>query len=344
MESWTLVTFPILAGALVLSLNQILKRFIMKSKGISPLQLLVHLYSAVTIFFGLIYLILWGTTVPELLPGFWRAVFLGSAVNFLIQYFSTRATSLDQGEVSLTAPLFAMTPGLITLLAITLGEYPSKIGLAGIFLMALGSYILMFDKTPQHWWEYISPFKKISLLFKINHLPKEEKGKALVVFLSLLSAMLGTFGLLFDGLYVRRGINIQGLTLAMITLMGLLSLGYGIWYILKPDANGEQSRSFGFHFYWEQPKYLLTLTCMMIFWVIMIYTFQPTYAHTYVAYVGTLKRFSILTTVVLGHLIFKEGDVKKRLGSAILIILGAILISMDDLPSRITSQMEILGL
>lgn len=342
MSSWTLVLFPILIGTVALSSEKVARRFIMKDKMITPLQLLIHLYAFLTLTFGLIYLTCWGFQPPKLLPGFWRAVLLGTLVNLFIQFFSMKAASIDEGEVSLTAPLFAMTPGLITVLAITLGEYPSKIGVAGIFCMSAGSYVLLFEKSPEHWWEYIGPLRRISLLFKIGHLSPKEKGKTIVVILSLASAALGTFGLLFDGLYVRRGINFQGLTLAMITLMGLLAGGYAVWFLVKPDTKNRK-RDFGLSHYKNQPKYLLTLACMVVCWIVMMYGFQATYNHTYVAYVGTLKRLSILTSVLMGYFLFHEGEIKKRLMSAILIILGVILISMDDLPTRISAQMQIWG-
>lgn len=343
MEAWTTVSLPILAGTLVLSFVNIAKRFLMNSKAISPLQFLVHLYSGITIAFCLLYLTCWGFTLPDLLPGFWRAVFLGTLANIFIQFFAAKAASIDQGEVSLTAPLFAMTPGLITILAVTLGEYPSKIGVAGIFLMASGSYLLMFSKKPENWWEYFGPFMRLRLLTRLGHLTPEERGKTIVVTLALAGAAMGTFGLLFDGLYTRRGVNMQGLSLAMITLFGLLTLAYLAWYAFKPDANGSQRKHFGLNLY-RQPKYLGSLTFMITAWVAMMFLFQPAYNYTYVAYVGTLKRFSVLTSVVMGFLIFKEAEFKKRLGAATLIVLGAILISMDDLPTRISAQMQIWGL
>ena len=54
--------------------------------------------------------------------------------------------------------------------------------------------------------------------------------------------------------------------------------------------------------------------------------------------VGTLKRLQILVSVVLGFLIFKEQQFKQRFLAAILVIAGAVLISMDDLPARITTH------
>jgi drug/metabolite transporter (DMT)-like permease len=70
---------------------------------------------------------------------------------------------------------------------------------------------------------------------------------------------------------------------------------------------------------------------------------KPLYFEAYVAYVSTLYRLQILFTVVLGYLIFKEQDIKKRLVAATIIIVGAMLIASDDLPARITSHLELFG-
>ncbi len=344
METLTLVFLPVFLGTIAISAISIFRRLILKSEQISPLQLLMHSHISIGLAFSLIYCAFWGVSAPNLLPGFWRVVLLGTTTNFFIQLLNVKAASIDKGEVSLTAPLQAMTPGLVTILALTLGEYPSKIGVAGIALIASGSYVLLFEKAPQHWWEYIGPIKRLVLLFKFSHLSPEEKNKTMVVVLSLGSAALGTFSLLFDGLYVRRGINFQGLTLAMITMMALTTMGYGIWYLIKPDSNSNKGKySWGIEIY-KEPKYLLGLAGIIIAWLVMIYTIQPTYNHTFVAYTGTLKRFAILISVIMGYVFFREGEIKKRLGAAILIVLGAALISIDDLPSRISAQMQLLGL
>ncbi len=342
-ESWTVVLLPILVGAIAIALYKFLSRYVMKSKLISPLQFLVHCHGSAALYFTLIYVSIWGFTTPQVLPGFWRAVLFGTAANFLIQFLNAKAASIDTGEVSLTAPLQAMTPGLISGLALFLGEYPSKIGYAGIALMICGSYILLWEKTPQHWYEYFGPVKRLLLLLKIGRLSQIERNRTIVVTLAMSSACLGTIGLLFDGLYVRRGINFQGLTLAIMAMFSILALGYVLWYFIRTDIDEERHKNFGLSAYGHK-KYLLALIGLGILWLIIIYTIQPTFNHTYVAYTGTLKRLSILMAVGMGILFFKEGEAKKRFWAAMLIIAGAILVSMDDLPSRISTQIQGWGL
>ena len=348
-EFWLTAGWLILLGTVSMAFINIFKRAIMNSKSLSTLQYLTLWYTATTIFFGSIYVTLWGFTIPELLPGFFRAACLGALLNIGIQFCNAKAASLNAGEVSLTAPLQAMTPGLITILALTLGEYPNALGIAGIAIMASGSWILMFQKTPEGAYEYLGPIRELKYLWMRNsrgsmRTDKAQSvmtGKARVVRLAVLSAFLGTFGLLMDGLFTRRGINLQGLAFGGGLFTGIFAVAYGTWFAVSPDATPEQKRK-AIPYFFAYPGILL-LFGVSIAWVLHVLLINPAYTHTYVAYVGTLKRFSILMSVVLGHLLFKEQDFKKRLWAALLIVAGAILISADELPARLSVRIESLG-
>lgn len=333
------VVFPVILGTVAIALNNIMKRRVMKDGTISPLQCLILWYAAAIMVFGTVYVFFWSFTMPEILPGMWTAVACGATANVFIQFFNVKAASIDKGEVSLTAPLQAMTPGLITGLAVLLGEYPSRIGVMGIALMATGSYVLLWEKNPERWYEYFGPIKRLVLLFKIGRLSKEERNKTVVVTLALGSACMGTIGLLFDGLYTRRSLTMQGLILASMGLVAFLLLAYVAWYTIRPDAKPNQK-------FYEHLQHvtLIPILVMGILWVLQVVAIQPTFNQTFVAYIGTLKRFSILISVVLGFLFFKEKDFKKRLWAAIIIVAGAMLIASDNLPAKLSVRIEGLGL
>jgi hypothetical protein len=180
-----------------------------------------------------------------------------------------------------------MTPGLITVLATALGEFPSWIGCLGVASMAIGSYVLLWPKPKAgeklKWWEYFGPFQKFSWWLKFNKLTSEERGKTIVVTLAFASACGGTIGLLFDGLFTRRGVDLQGLVLGSMILTAVLTTMYFMQYLIRPDSNAEQKKN-GFY------------NCFVKYYPMIL------------------------------------------LLAAILVIAGAILISMDDLPARITTQ------
>lgn len=345
--SWMVVLLPAVLGAIAIASMKLAQRYLVKDKKMSALQALVMVFGSTTVVFGLVYVLLWGFDYPDdLLPGFWVAVAGTTIANIFIQFFNVKAASIDQGEVSLTAPIQAMTPGLITILATILGEFPSWVGCMGVGFMAVGSYVLLWPKAKAgeklKWWEYFGPFQKISWWLKFNKLTTEERGKTIVVTLAFASACGGTIGLLFDGLFTRRGVDMQGLFLGAMSLTAVLTAMYFVQYLIRPDANPEQKKN-GFYACFKK-YYPFVLLLAAIAWVAHIYLINPVYHHTFVAYVGTLKRLQILISVIFGFLIFREQQFKQRFLAAILVIAGAILISMDDLPARITTHMEGLGL
>ena len=131
----------------------------------------------------------------------------------------------------------------------------------------------------------------------------------------------------------------QGLVLAATTLVLILTVVYACWYVIRPDT----TRSiFDTPFMLPSVVYLVPL--FGIVWMLHVVTISPAFNHTFVAYVGTLKRFSVLMSVALGYLLFKEGEFKKRLWVAALVVTGALLISADGIPQRLSSHMELLGL
>jgi len=338
-KTFLMVVFPIILGTIAIALMNVVRRYVMRSEAVSTLQFLTLYYTAATMVFGMVYIFFWGFTLPpKMLPGLWTAALGNAIVNVFIEFFEVKAASIDKGEVSLTAPLQAMTPGLITGLALLLGEYPSRIGVTGIALMVAGSYVLLWERTPEHWYQYFGPIKRLLLLSKLGRLSREERNKTIVVTLAFGSACMGTIGLLFDGLYTRRSLTMQGLILTCMGIVTFLAIVYAAWYLIRCDAKPTQRFCNCF-----RRATIIPILVMGILWVLHIVAIQPVFNQTFVGYVGTLKRFSILISVVLGYYSFKEGDFKKRLWAAILIVAGAMLIASDDLPSKLSVKIVGLG-
>jgi len=342
-KSALVVILPVLLGCFALAAINLLKRYIMKDGPVSPLQFLIIWYASISLSYGVLILAIWRMNPPILLVGFWNAVTGTVVVNIFIQFFNAKAASIDKAEVSLTAPLQAMTPGLITFLAAALGELPSVIGFIGILFMAGGSYVLLWEKTPDRWWEYLGPIKRLILLFKLGRISPEERSKTIVVSLALGSATMGTVGLLFDGLLMRRGINLHGLFLGSMTQALAMGITYSIWYGLRPDTKSKNQTAAKK----TQVRRVLLISAfagITAAWIIAVWLVNPAFNKTLVAYVGTLKRFSIIASVVLGWIFFSEVEFKKRLWAAILIVFGSLLISLDDLPTRIATKIAGIGI
>lgn len=349
--SHTLIYFPVVIGAFAVAAIRLGVRSIGLRKQLSGLQVLISWYIPVAFVFTAIYLAIWGLHIPELLDGFWRSVVLTVVASMFIMYCNVRAASLAMGEVTLTAPIQSMTPGMISVLGLALNEFPGVLGLTGISILIFGSFIFSWEKAPEHWWEYFGPFRRLRLLLKYRQLSADEQSKTMAVVWAFGSATFGTFGLLFDGLMTRRGQNLQGLTLAWGVCAVAMASVFLLWYSIRPD--GRHGRSFAFLTQGLKKPLLLPFVIIVVAWIIHIYAINPAFQHTYVAHIGALKRLSVPITVVLGFWLFREQNFvgpiwhvvfRRRFWVGILVLIGVAFIVMDDLPGRIATKIEVLGL
>jgi len=333
----------ILCGCLCISLMQVVKRFALKDGSMKPTTFLACQMFVTATSYGVLYLATWGWELPELAPRFWQAVALCALANLVIQYLNTKVATMQHGEVSLTAPLQAMTPGMITLLAIILHEFPGLLGLCGILCMAGGSYYIMWPKQKEAWYDWIGPVYRLRQLLHLNKLDPAERDRTLAVSMAIASAACGTFGLLFESLYVRRAYGMQGLVLGSMALSGILSLTYGAIYLAgrlrHTPTNKDAAASL-------RPRHITGIVVIGLLFAGHQLLIQPAFAHLLTSYVGTLKRLSIIMSTALGIWLFKEGknELKNRWWAAILITLGSILISWDGIMSKMSNTFETFGL
>lgn len=83
---------------------------------------------------------------------FWIALLATVAVNVWIQYAG--AKSSDFGEASLVGPVQSLTPGLVVIPALLLGELPSRQGWIGISTIIVGNFIHARAGEPlREWWK-----------------------------------------------------------------------------------------------------------------------------------------------------------------------------------------------
>lgn len=323
------VIFPVLLGSGAISGLELMRRYTTTTCKLSPLQALWLQFGNATIIFGILYLSIWGFTMPTVLDGFWRPVLGNYAIGILIQWCRMKAASLDKGEVSQTAPLQATTPFLLPFTALALHEVPGTAGWIGIWLMASGTFILLFERTPHGFYEYVGPIRRIAIIRKIREGSKEEINKAWVVLFSLASAILAVPGIITDALYVRRALELQGLILGSVTITFLLAMTFYAWYKTHPDTKT---------FPTINEKLVFGTLGISTFWVLSVLLIWPSYGKHLVAYVGTLRRLSVLVSIICAHWFFGEGEFKKRLTAGVLVVLGIVFISFDNLPSRIETK------
>lgn len=334
--SSTQVILMVFMGAVVMALQASARRKALKEQTISPLQFSITAFGGATILFSIIYVGMYGWKIPEVLDGFWRVVVAGSLVNVAIQYLNARAASYKDGEQSYTQPLQAMTPALITLTAVFLGEFPSTVGMVGVGCFMVSVYVMTSTVDPKkRWWSYFVPFHRIFSVFRPGQ-SVDEREKSIVTILALSSALFGTVGILMDGLYARRGVSLQGILLGAMVLTAILCLSYLVWYSIAPDGKdvpvvGRRSAMYFAGAY-------------AVGWVIHVCLIWPPFLSSYVSYVGTLKRFSVPLGVLAGYIFFSERkDFRRRMFAAFLTIIGAVLIATDKIPAALSARIEGLG-
>ena len=340
MSSYSIVGFVAL-GAIASAGNQIIRRPALKGKDVATSEYSSLTFASATIAFAVLYIFEWGVIFPSgLLHGFFTAVVLGSFANIVVQGLNAKVSTYKLGEASYVAPLQSMTPMLITLTALTLGEFPSWRGWFGVAVMSLGTYILAFDKKPDSVLGYLTPLTRVALVFFNKTRTTVEREKGLVTLLALGSATMGTIGLLFDGLMVRRAGGMQGIVFGAGMLCAILALSYAPAALHSMRKRGQEAGIV--HKYPALPVWVLIVFALL--WVSMILCTQPQFSHSFVAYVGTLKRLNVLFTVVLGWLVLKERDFGRRMVAAICIIIGAVLIATDAPQQLLLAHMEGIGL
>lgn len=324
-------------GAAAISLYGVVRRFALKDKVLTTSQFVCGAYTASTLAFAGLYTVLWGFALPlQTMPGFFKIVIIGACANVIIQGLNAKAGTYPLGEVSYAQPLQSLTPLLITLAALMVGEFPGPNGVAGVLIMTAGAYVLGFDKKPEKWWGYLSPFSRLLLLRFSKTATDAERQKSTVTILSLSSAAVGTVGLLADGIMVRRAGDLQGIVFASMVLTSILALAYLPWMLRATFASRDVPSTI-------RPFALCVFSAFAVLWVMHVLLIQPRFDEAFIAYVGTLKRFSVLFAVLAGAFFFREGGIKKRLVAALLIVLGAVLIATDSLPAHLSARLIVMG-
>lgn len=321
-----------LSGVLAVSSRDVIQRLLLRDKTFSEKEILVFQWAFMAVVLASVWL-LSGNVFSSSSSNstmFWLGVILVTAANFFIQPALVRAKKL--GEASLVAPVMALTPGLLTVAAIIfVSERPTWQGLVGIGLIMVGNYAHLREgaKTLKEW---LLPFSWLFLPANHSSLLPEEQAKVLqnrsALRWAYLGAVLGTFGLIGEALTVRGGDLALGFAIQATAL--------SICFSLMSFGQGSQTTSFSIR--WQEHKKLLL--AVGIFSVLHVVLMGLAFRLAPVAYIGSLKRLSIVVVVILSIFILKETKAKKRLWPAMIVTLGAMLLAFDGGIEHIISLIE----
>jgi len=235
------------------------------------------------------------TKIPSLDLTFWIAIILCVAMDLLSTYMYMYAIKV--APLSLTVPYLGLTPiFLLFLPRIILGETLSVNGIIGVILVSLGTYILQLDRAR---YGFLEPFKAI---FK-------NKGSLLMFLVAIIYSITGTLGKL-----AIQHSNAIIMSTFYFTLLAIFFTPIAIMEAKKKNIKIlKRSKSY---------------IMIGIFMAIMAITHFIAISKIQVAYMISLKRFSLLFAILFGWIFFNEKNIKERLIGGIIILTGGLLITL----------------
>lgn len=325
-----------LVSALGVGSHGITRRWILRDKLLTVTQLLIASQTVAVVLLILFTLLLttFGVPLRKNENIFWFALAGTVVLNIWIQYAGSKAAEL--GEASLVAPVSSLTPGLVTIPALLLGEWPSHQGWLGVAMIMVGNFIHARGEAPwRDWWRI---FALLRLPRNYDFLSAQDRERTWNNVRALRwaygGAIGGACGLVFDGLMARSGDLMIGITLKWVLLTLCFVAMNPFMRREKKLENGEVASS-----KLGRMAIIVILLCGLSITLgdglaVAAFRLAP------IAYVGSLKRLSIIFGVLLSWVFLREEKAKVRLIPAALVTVGAILIALDGTAARLISHVE----
>jgi drug/metabolite transporter (DMT)-like permease len=224
---------------------------------------------------------------------FWMYALLGGIVGALGNGFLVKA--LQKGDLSVLGPInsYKSIVGIIFGI-ILLGEVPGLLGILGIALIIYGSYYVL-DTTEERF--SLKLLKKSEIQFRL--------------WAMILTAI--------EAVFVKKVILMSSTTTAFITWCCFGAFfSFLLLFLYRLDLKKESKKIRSN----DITKYIFLIICIGI----MQFTTNYTFGHMAVGYALSLFQLSTIISVLLGHRIFKEQDIRKKLVGSIIMIIGSVLI------------------
>ncbi len=228
--------------------------------------------------------------IPELEPGFWSAMAILVFLDIITTFLYMRAIQI--APLSLTIPYLGLTPIFLLLVpVIVLGETLSLIGIAGIILVSVGTYMLQIDRAKYGLFEpWLAIFKN--------------RGSLYMLIVAMLYSITATYG--------KLAIIKSSPLFMTIIYFALLALSFTIILMVT------QLRKMKILFEHPIPKLSIGLAMAL-----MAVTHFTAIGMIQVAYMISIKRLSLLFAIIYGAVLFKEKNIKERLLGGMIILAGA---------------------
>ncbi len=242
-------------------------------------------------------------TIPQIGSQYWIALLVDGTLNILATIFQLKA--IKSSDLSLTIPLLSFTPlFLLVMSPLILGQYPTLLGIIGVILIVIGSYILNIKRrvltTQKTSSEYLDPFKAMIT----EHGPKL---MLIAAFLLSITSTIDKIGVLNSSpLFWAVSVHL----FTTVTLAPVLIHEYRN-HIKLTGIDVRLLFAVGFFSALAIVTQFIAITTLLV------------------PYVIAIKRTSAVMSVFFGYIIFKEKGIKGRLIGSAIMVLGVVLITLS---------------
>lgn len=256
-----------------------------------------YLLASALSFFALLFLFpfLFFIKIPTLNSKFFLALIVSGSLNVITTILYIKA--IKSSDLSLTVPLLTFTPVFLLITSpLIVGEFPTLLGIISILLIFLGSYLLNISE------------KQKGILMPLKSLLKDKGAKFM-----LIVAFIWSITSNFDKIGVLNSSPLFWAIAANFFVTVLLFI------LLLTKAKNTLT----------QIAVNLKILFLIGLCTALTLIFQMQAINlTLVAYVISIKRTSAIFSVLFGHLIFKEKNLKERLLGVVIMVLGVLGISL----------------
>ncbi|MBI1912970.1 MAG: EamA family transporter [Deltaproteobacteria bacterium] len=231
--------------------------------------------------------------VPTLDRAFWMSVAALIPLEIIALMLYIKAIRLS--PLSLSIPFLALSPVFIIFTAfLFLGEWPSIYGLIGIILITFGAYMLNAASSEKG---LLGPLKAIT----------KEPGSMLMIAVAFIYSITSTLGKIAiqHSSPIFFGSFYPFLLTIVLTVM-IISKGRLPLVFSKPG------------------QFLLIGFCIAA----MILSHFIALSLTNVAYMISVKRTSLIFSVIYGKILFNEVNIRERLLGSVIMVAGVVLIAL----------------
>jgi drug/metabolite transporter (DMT)-like permease len=224
---------------------------------------------------------------------FWLYSILGGIAGALGNGFLVKA--LQKGDLSVLGPInsYKSVVGIIAGIFL-LGEIPNVWGVAGIALIIYGSYFVLDTTEDRFSWALL---KRPEIQYRI--------------WAMILTAI--------EAVIIKKIILASSAAIAFISWCWFGTLFSFLFLLLyRPNLKDEIRKVTSK----DITRYVYLIICIGT----MQFTTTYTFSQMPVGYALSLFQLSIIVSVLLGHQVFKERDIPKKLIGSVIMIIGSIVI------------------